>query len=395
MISTFRMLALSICIFSCSPEVGRNDEDGGAEKNIDSVDLGIVNDGAEKDIASVDFRMDETGKGAQKKQTLLRPLGNKIYHAAFPDFGGSEDQVSVNRIMAFESMAQKPLTWAYFSNNWSEEKGIHFPSKDVKVINDFGRVPFIRLMARSNFDEGGPDPLLSIDVLLSGEKDEALRAWARTARDAKIPLLAEFGTEVNGDWFSWNAKWNGAGEKEYGDPDLYDGMEKFRDLYRKIINICRDEGALNITWFFHVDAYSSPREDWNKMPGYYPGDDYIDWIGLSVYGPQRTDLGWWSFESLLDDNWDEISQISQAGKPLALLEWGVVEGEDGQKAKWIEEAMATILPGGAYENKFSAVSYWHENFDQSRLRIDTDPKSLSAYQKMMAKDIFVNDALFE
>ena len=33
-----------------------------------------------------------------------------------------------------------------------------------------------------------------------------------------FPMLVEFGTEMNGYWFPWNGKWNGAGATlGYGD----------------------------------------------------------------------------------------------------------------------------------------------------------------------------------
>jgi len=41
-----------------------------------------------------------------------------IYHAAFPDFGGTEDIVTNERILSFETLVQKNIIWAYFSNNW-------------------------------------------------------------------------------------------------------------------------------------------------------------------------------------------------------------------------------------------------------------------------------------
>ena len=30
----------------------------------------------------------------------------------------------------------------------------------------------------------------------------------------------------------------------------------------------------------------SRSSDWNKFENYYPGDEWIDWVGASVYGRQ-------------------------------------------------------------------------------------------------------------
>jgi len=333
----------------------------------------------------------------KKSEKLAIPPNDKIYIAAFPDFGGTEDIVSSERIDDFENLVEKPIAWAYFSNNWTDENGgIHFPTQAVTTIKNQGKQPFVRMMARSNFDEYARCPKYTMDNFLNGYYDDDLIQWARDAKAYGDPLLVEFGTEVNGSWFPWNAKWNSLPTKnEYGDPNLYDGMEKFRDVYRKIIDICNDEGAHNITWFYHVDAYSEPFEEWNNMTGYYPGDDYIDWIGVSAYGAQTSGEGWWSFQDILDDSWDEISSISNE-KPIAILEWGVTEsGNPTKKANWIANAIKTITPGGKYFPKIKAMSYWHENFDGSRLRVDSSPEALNAYKNGISDDIFVSDLIFE
>jgi hypothetical protein len=54
------------------------------------------------------------------------------------------------------------------------------------------------------------------------------------------PLLVEYGTEMNGRWFSWNGVWNGLGvTRGYGDNEEPDGPERFRDAYRYLIDVCR------------------------------------------------------------------------------------------------------------------------------------------------------------
>ncbi|MCH9699008.1 MAG: hypothetical protein K0U68_12975 [Gammaproteobacteria bacterium] len=60
---------------------------------------------------------------------LIPPLSS-IYHAAFPDFCGTEDHVSEQRIRMFESLVGQHIAWAYFSNNWSKQ--IKFPASGVQ-----------------------------------------------------------------------------------------------------------------------------------------------------------------------------------------------------------------------------------------------------------------------
>ena len=245
-----------------------------------------------------------------------------VYHAAFADLGGTEDRVDARRIHHFELLAGKPITWVYFSNNWYEQ--IRFPINEVAQIHRMGKLAFIRMMPRSGFDQGGPDPLYGMQDIIDGLLDDELILWADDAAATGIPLLVEFGTEMNGDWFPWNGRYNGGAKSDaYGDPGLADGPERFRDAYRHIIDICDAQGADNITWFFHVDAYGAPQEAWNRMENYYPGDEYIDWLGVSVYGPQETGEAYREFSEILDDVYPRLREL--ADKPIAVLEFAITE----------------------------------------------------------------------
>ncbi|WP_457676613.1 glycoside hydrolase family 26 protein [Thiolapillus sp.] len=244
-----------------------------------------------------------------------------FYHAAFPDLGGTEDMVDARRIHEFERLAGKPLAWIYFSNNWYDR--IRFPVNEVALINNLGKLPFIRMMPRSGFEEG-PDPVYDLQAIIDGDFDEALSRWARDAAATGIPLLVEFGTEMNGDWFPWSGWYNGAGEtRGYGDPALADGPERFRDAYRHVVDICDAQGAHNITWFFHVDAEGSPRASWNRVENYYPGDEYVDWVGVSVYGPQEADEDYREFSDILDEIYPRLVELTD--RPVAILEFAVTE----------------------------------------------------------------------
>ncbi len=253
----------------------------------------------------------------------LIPADNGIYHSAFPDFGGTEDIVTQERIKDFEQLAQKKIVWAYFSNNWTD--GIRFPMQAVMTIHNAGCVPFIRMMPRTSFDEYRQDSIYTMQRIINGDFDSALVRWARDAASLDFPILVEFGTEVNGSWFPWNGTYNGGGTTDqYGDPDYPDGPERFRDAYRHIIDICRQQGADNITWFFHVDAQPEPDAWWNDIKYYYPGNDYIDWVGISAYGSQSPDEEYVSLSELLDNIYPRLREIAP-DKPVALLEFGITE----------------------------------------------------------------------
>ncbi|MEK6328291.1 MAG: glycosyl hydrolase [Actinomycetota bacterium] len=333
----------------------------------------------------------EGGAGAEPGRILAKPPHGRVYHAAFPDFGGPESRVSDARIRSFERLTHRRIAWAYFSNNWLEGR-IHFPAQNVRAIARAGRVPFIRMMARSGF-AAGPDPNFKMRSIAAGAWDPELTEWCDRARDAGIPLLVEFGTEVNGDWFRWNGRWNGGGRTHgYGNPRLADGPESFRDAYRRIVDICRAEGANDITWFFHVDVGGWPKKPWNRIAAYYPGDAYVDWIGVSDYGPLKPRQPWVSFRRRLDRSYEKIAGLSRT-KPIAVLEYGAAEdwGKPRRKARWIRRAIRDVAADRW--PRVRALSYWHEQWQNaggavSDLHVDSSKRATRAYRRGVARRVF-------
>ncbi len=259
-------------------------------------------------------------------QKLIPPQNSlTFYHGAFPDFGSTEDQVSKDKIEAFENLAQKKIVWAYFSNNWGDS--IEFPEQQVEAILAAGKVPFIRIMPRSQFTEGVADPKYTLQKIINGDFDNQLRFWAQKAKNIESPLLIDFAPEMNGNWFPWSGYLNGGGIKNgYGDPAIPDGPERYRDAYRHIVTLFRQWGVNNITWFFHVNAEEYPKKVWNKIANYYPGDDYVDWVGVSVYGPQKSDEEYRDFKEILTDSYNDLCKMTK--KPIAVLEFGVTEMDE-------------------------------------------------------------------
>src|SRR5690606_16472233 len=150
-------------------------------------------------------------------QKLLSPTEG-IYHGSFPDMGPTEDVVTIERIKEFENLTGKETAWVYFSDNWFD--GIKYPRGETEAIRDAGSVPFIRMMPRSDWDGYKQDPNYSMQNIIEGKYDLELHQYARDAKGYGSPLLIEFGTEVNGDWFPWNGAYNGGGQKDgYGDPE--------------------------------------------------------------------------------------------------------------------------------------------------------------------------------
>jgi hypothetical protein len=269
----------------------------------------------------------------------------------------------------------------------------HFPAGTVTWIHAHGSVPYIRLMLRTTTEQNVAEPVFTLSRILAGDFDADLRAWGRAARQSAMPILAEFGTEMNGDWFSWNGSWNGAGATTgYGDPGLADGPERFRDAYRHIISVIRQAGGTNVAWVFHVNDDDYPLTGWNAFENYYPGPGYIAWLGVSVYGAQTPQDGEWpSFRPALDAVYPRLTALAP-GMPIVLAEFGVTSGNAlGSQAAWADSALADLLG-----HRWPAVigsSWWNEGWPNddipahnSSMRLQENPPLAAAIRARLTGD---------
>ena len=132
--------------------------------------------------------------------------------------------------------------------------------------------------------------------------DEYLNRWARDAADCGTPVFLRFGGEMNGNWTPWGR-----------DPAAY--RRAFR-LVHTVIN--RYATSVALVWApGAVPTYN--------LDLYYPGDDVVDWVGISLYLVRYYD------DNLNRPAWQDgpASFIAPfyakyaARKPLCLTECGI------------------------------------------------------------------------
>lgn len=327
-----------------------------------------------------------TALGQTVRDMKLAAPKNGVYAGVFPDMGNTEDSLSTDRVREYIQLTGNNPVWICFSNSWFY--GIKFPKEKALAVSGFKSIPYIRILPRSSWAAKGPDAKYPLESISDGDFDDELRQWARDAKKFGKPILVEFAPEMNGNWFPWS------GVFSWGD----EGAGIYKDAHRHVVKLMRDEGAENLTWMYHVNAISEPNEEWNSIVHYYPGDDYIDWIGMSVYGSQKPGWPWAFFFPVFRQAYREMEKISKT-KPFAIAEFGVVEDpRSGSKPEWIRDAFETVL-GGMFP-RIKAISYWHSSFDNadgtiSNMRIDSSPEALEMYKSYIGMDIFKAEPVFK
>ena len=176
--------------------------------------------------------------------------------------------------------------------------------------------------------------------------------------------MIEWGTEPNGEWFSWNGKWNGgAGE----------GPARYVAAYRHIVDLMRAEGADNLQWVWHVNWLDQPEKDWNRFENYFPGGDYCDWVALSAYGPTTPTMhdGTESLAFKMREAYPRVVKIAP-GKPIIIAEFGCdLHNPRVNAAKWAQAALADL-----FSNRWPGVigfCWWNEGWqNDDHKKHDTD-----------------------
>ncbi|MEI8293779.1 MAG: glycosyl hydrolase [bacterium] len=306
------------------------------------------------------------GKPASK---AIAPGG--VLFGAYMDFGETEDGVTLEGIESFETLAQKKAAIIASSSYWGEQS---FPAKNLALIDRHGATPMIYWSPWDKpYEESkGPDRF-ALTEILAGKWDTYIDAWGDGAKAFGKPFFVSFCNEMNGDWFPWSGCFYG---EEKG------GNDVFKRAWRYVVDRVRVRGATNIRWVFHVNAFPAENDLWNLMAAYYPGAEYVDWLGLSIYGKQFREGDWAEFPDLIDWPYKEITAIDP-DKPVMVAEFGVGEfPKSGSKAKWFRDAFERIP---SYP-RIKAAIYWHERWQNedgsfSNLRINSSPSSLAAFRK--------------
>jgi hypothetical protein len=304
------------------------------------------------------------------------------YAGAYIDFGQTEDDVTLDMIEEFEKLAGKRVAIVASSSFWGE---LSFPMKNLTIISRHRALPLVFWSPwdRPYKEETGPDRF-SLNEILAGAWDSYIDGWAVAARDHGKPILVSWGLEMNGCWFPWSGCYYngtiGGADRSAPGPDLY------KAAFRYVVDRVRAKGASNVLWGFHTNNFSYPDEVWNILPRYYPGSEYVDWLGLSVYGKQAMDDDWLSFHHVMDNAYGEICKLDPV-KPVVIAEWGVGEfPRSGDKADWFHEAFTAIE---TEYTRVKAAVYWHErwrNSDESysNLHVHSSPESLEAFRQGLA-----------
>ena len=221
-----------------------------------------------------------------------------------------------------------PLIHIYTA--WGTKAEEQFPQQQVDAIIALGSVPVITwepwltdfdvekfpgLRKVEDRDKGG------LADVAKGLYDPYIKQWATAAKESGTPIYLRVGHEMNDPYrYPWGPQNNSA--------------KDFIAAWRHIHNVFKQAGATNVIWVW------SPHPAYGFFDAFYPGNDYVDYVGSGVlnYGTVANWSKWWSFQEIFGNHYKEMTPFK---KPIMITEFGCL-AVGGSRSQWFNDALASL-----------------------------------------------------
>ena len=210
----------------------------------------------------------------------------------------------------------------------------------------------------------------------AGEFDQVVRDFSAWAQTTGRPIYLRIGYEFDGP---------------HNELDPADYVQ----AYRRIVDIIRAQGADNIAFVWH--SYASAPYQGNPLSAWYPGDDYVDWVAISLFG---------HLYAPNPSSWlDAVFQFARdKKKPVMVAESSPIHGI-APTGTSVWSSWFVNLFSLAYERNIKAISFINEDWERFNFpgtswgdaRLQNNPQVTDAWFAETNKDRYLKQSpdLFE
>jgi len=272
----------------------------------------------------------------------------------------------MGNIDAFETKIGKNLAVVLWYVHWQDA----FPLTDANTVRANGSIPLITWEPWVTPESG-----TTLEAIIAGTYDSYVRSFIQSAKDWGHPMFLRFAHEMNGNWYPWDGQHNGQAS----------GPARYKSAWIYIYNVIQEVGAKNITLVWCPNNTNLPADSWNSIEAYYPGDAYVDWVGMDGYNWGYDNAGndqWQSFTAVFGDVYSRL--IALTTKPIMIGEFSSAE-QNGNKAAWILDACSTI------KNNYSRVKLfcWFNTNKERDWRIESSASAEAAMKNSLQDAYFL------
>ncbi len=256
---------------------------------------------------------------------------------------------------AFESTVGKKVNIQATFVHWGNEN--QFPSDLAAPLKASGKTLLIFWEAMDYNGDVINQPAFSYDRILAGDYDSYIKSFAAQIKAYGAPVIVIPFEEANGDWYPWSGTVNG------------NTPAKHIAAYRRVHDLFA--GVSNVKFGWSMNNDSQPDTTANKLENYYPGDAYVDYVGVNGFNFNNP---WQTWDQVFGP---ALTKLTQYNKPTYIFSMASAPGT--QKATWITTGIGSSL------KKYPKVAGWvwfNENKERD-WRVNSDATSLSAFKAVL------------
>ncbi|MBN2510450.1 MAG: hypothetical protein JXB03_09240 [Spirochaetales bacterium] len=289
--------------------------------------------------------------------------GNILEHPVFIGASLGFGAPDADKIAIFEKQSGKDISMAVWFLGWDQP----FPLEVCSDLYSAGIIPHITWEPHYWFS----DEKITLVDIINGDHDDYILAWAEGIKKYGNPLFIRLMHEFNGNWYDWGIANNNE------DPSRY------ICAWRHIHDLLSENGVKNVKYIWTPGQNSFPDEPWNNPILSYPGDEYVDWLGIDGYnwGTYYEWSSWTEFEQIFMPMYNLLSK-KIPDKPIMIPEFSCFN-HGGNRAEWIRHLPKQL-------NKFPNIKAiaWFDVIKEEDLRVAATRESALAWKQILNEENF-------
>jgi hypothetical protein len=270
------------------------------------------------------------------KPALVKPAA-KYFGVAEDGLPG--DEPLFDKIATTAGKAPSSMEWfSYWDSGYDATK--------VQDSWAHGALPVITWLSVPDKSNAPDADKYTLANIAAGKFDSYLLKYAGSVLHTGLPVAIRLDHEMNGNWYPWSAGMP-ANQEKNGEPNLY------VQAWQHVWNVFDSVGAnSDVIWLWapvrvdtikpHSTKSGSKYE--TSLQEDYPGDKYVDWVGMSAYQYKPTDG--WSYQTTFGKTLDALADVTT--KPVFVAETAATQAVGdtdygAEKAAWTQATLAGLL----------------------------------------------------
>jgi beta-mannanase len=249
-----------------------------------------------------------------------------------------------------------PTMIEYFVK-WTEP----FRPEAVSLCYNQNALPVLSWEPWAGPEHGLDQPAYALAGIAAGKYDNYIAQFAKGIRNQRWPVVLRFAHEMNGNWYPWSEQRAGNRPGDY--------VRAWRHVHALFDRV----GATNVIWVWSPNIIRA-------VPGVslqalYPGDRYVDWVGVVGYGVRESTAA-----TTFDPTLAVLRQFTQ--RPVLITETGAQPG--ATKAVWTSDFFRWL---NLHHEVIGFIWFERDKSTGGRTdwRFTADPLTLRAFRNGIAR----------